>query len=77
MTTVCGRNDAEIARRADAIGQSVEQLKEGGLCGTPAEIIDTLGGFADEGASRIYLQVMDMADLEHIELLGAEVLPHV
>ena len=77
LTTVCGRDDAEIARRAAAIGQPVDKLRTGGLCGTPAEIVDTIGSFADAGASRIYLQLMDLADLDHIELLAAEVLPQV
>jgi F420-dependent oxidoreductase-like protein len=73
----CGRDDAELKRRAAAIGQEPAALREHGLAGTPAELIDKIGEFAGIGAGRIYLQVLDLDDLEHLELLAAEVLPHV
>ncbi|MBG0830815.1 LLM class F420-dependent oxidoreductase [Planomonospora sp. ID67723] len=76
--TVCvGADDAEIARRAEAIGQDPAALRAGGLAGTPAEVAEKIGQFAELGAERIYLQVMDLGDLEHLELIAAEVLPHV
>ena len=75
---VCaGRDEAEIARRAAAIGREVDELRVNGLAGTPQEIVDKIGRFAELGAERIYLQVLDLDDLEHLELLAAEVLPHV
>ena len=70
----CGRDDAEIARRAEAIGRDVADLRENGLTGTPAEIVDKIGRFADVGATRAYLQVLDLSDLAHVELIGSEVL---
>ena len=74
--TVCvGENTAEVERRASAIGQDVDQLRRSGVCGTPTEAIATLEAWADAGAQRIYLQVLDLDDLDHIALLGAEVLP--
>jgi len=36
-----------------------------------------LCAFADIGAETIYLQVLDLDDLEHIDLLADEVLPQV
>ncbi|MCT9929505.1 LLM class F420-dependent oxidoreductase [Planotetraspora sp. A-T 1434] len=76
--TVCvGRDDAEVARRAEAIGEDIARLRAGGLVGTPEEIVDKIGKFAELGAERIYLQVLDLADLDHLELIAAEVLPHV
>ncbi|WP_203973901.1 LLM class F420-dependent oxidoreductase [Planotetraspora silvatica] len=76
--TVCvGTDEAEIARRAEAAGSDVAQLRRGGLAGTPAEVVDKIGEFAGLGAERIYLQVLDLADLDHLELLAAEVMPHV
>jgi F420-dependent oxidoreductase-like protein len=76
--TVCvGRDEAEVRRRADAIGQSVEQLRATGLAGTPAEVVDRIGGFADAGASRIYCQVLDLSDLDHLDLIAAEVAPQL
>ncbi|GAA2414926.1 LLM class F420-dependent oxidoreductase [Actinomadura vinacea] len=70
----CGRDDAEVARRAEAIGREVPELKENGLAGTPAEIVEKLGAFAELGAEHVYLQVLDPHDLDHLELLSAEVL---
>ena len=77
QTVCCGRDEAEVARRAQAIGQQVDDLRRGGLAGSPAEIVDKLGRFADAGATRAYLQVMDLHDLDHLELIAAEVMPQV
>ena len=75
---VCvGENEGEIARRAAAIGREVEELRTNGLCGTPSEVIDRLGQWAEAGASRCYLQVLDLADLDHVRLIGEQVLPVV
>jgi F420-dependent oxidoreductase-like protein len=77
QTVCCGRTGAEVARRAAAIGQDVAQLEADGLAGSPAQIVDKLGRFAAIGASRMYLQVLDLHDLGHLELIAAEVMPHV
>lgn len=45
------------------------------LIGTVGEVTDQLGAAADAGVQRMYLQVLDLADLDHVALLGAEVLP--
>ncbi len=73
----CGRDEAEIARRAAALGRQVDELRVNGLCGTPAEVVDKLGRFADLGATRAYLQILDLTDLDHLALLAEEVLPRV
>jgi F420-dependent oxidoreductase-like protein len=75
---VCvGADEAEIARRAAAIGREVDELRENGLAGTPAEVVDKLGRYAALGAQRVYLQVLDLADLDHLRLIAAEVMLHV
>ena len=75
---VCvGRDEAEIARRAAAIGREVGELRENGLTGTPAEVLAKLEAYAAAGAERAYLQILDLSDLEHLELIAAEILPHV
>ena len=76
-TVCCGRNDAELARRAAAIGRDVAELEGTGLAGSPAQIVDKLGVYASLGAARIYLQVLDLHDLDHLELIAAEVMPQV
>jgi alkanesulfonate monooxygenase SsuD/methylene tetrahydromethanopterin reductase-like flavin-dependent oxidoreductase (luciferase family) len=72
----CGSDEAEIARRAAAIGREVSELRSNGLAGTPAEILEKLGQFVEAGAERFYLQVLDLTDLDHLQLLAQEVLPH-
>ena len=73
----CGKDEAEVARRAAAIGRDVDELRANGVAGTPAEVVDTLGRYAEAGAQRIYLQVLDLADLDHLELVAAEVAPQL
>jgi alkanesulfonate monooxygenase SsuD/methylene tetrahydromethanopterin reductase-like flavin-dependent oxidoreductase (luciferase family) len=73
----CGRTEEEVARRARAIDREVAELRQNGLAGTPGEILDKLATFVDAGAQRVYLQVLDLSDLDHLRLVGDEVLPHV
>jgi len=73
----CGRDEAEIRRRAEAIGRNVDELRQNGLAGTPAEVVEGIGKFGELGAERIYLQVLDLDDLDHLELLASAVLPQV
>jgi F420-dependent oxidoreductase-like protein len=71
---VCvGKDDQEVARRAAAIGREVDELKENGLAGTPSEVVDKIGRYAEIGSRRFYLQVLDLADLDHLELISAQV----
>jgi F420-dependent oxidoreductase-like protein len=72
----CGRDAAELARRAAAIGREPDELREHGLAGTPEEIADKIAEFAGVGAQRVYLQVLDLSDLDHLEAL-ATLLPVV
>jgi F420-dependent oxidoreductase-like protein len=72
---VCaGRDETEIARRADAIGREVDELRSNSpLAGTPDEIVDRLAAFAEAGVQRVYLQLLDMSDLDHLELFAGRV----
>lgn len=76
-TVCCGRDEAELARRAEAIGWDLATQRAEGLVGTPDEIVDRLGAFAELGTTRFYLQVLDLHDLDHLELIASEVLPQV
>ncbi|MFD7625877.1 LLM class F420-dependent oxidoreductase [Streptomyces sp. NPDC059851] len=72
---VCvGRDDAEVARRAAAIGRDVDELKANGLAGSPAEVVHKIGAYEAIGSSRVYLQLLDLDDLDHLELISAQVL---
>jgi F420-dependent oxidoreductase-like protein len=72
---VCvGRDEAEVARRAEAIGRRPDELRANGIAGTPGEVVDKIGTFGERGGMhRIYLQVLDLSDLDHLELVASEV----
>ena len=72
-----GKDEAEIARRAEAIGREVDELREHGVAGTPAEAVDILGRYAEAGAQRVYLQVLDLSDLDHLDLVAGDVAPQL
>ncbi|WP_371668643.1 LLM class F420-dependent oxidoreductase [Streptomyces sp. NBC_00289] len=71
---VCvGKDDQEVARRAAAIGREVDELKANGLAGTPSEVVDRIGRYAEIGAQRFYLQILDLHDLDHLDLISSRV----
>ncbi len=74
----CGRDDAEVRRRAAAIGRDVDEMREsGGAVGTPGEVVEILSRYAEAGAGRVYLQTLDLDDLDHIELVASAVAPQL
>lgn len=75
QTIVCGRTTPDIRRRAEAAGLDPDGPRPGQLYGTPESIAEQLLGFVKAGASRAFLQLLDMRDLEHLELIAAEVAP--
>jgi F420-dependent oxidoreductase-like protein len=77
QTLAAGSSEAEARRRAAAIGQDLDALRSGGLAGTAQEVADKVGRFRDLGASRVYLQVMDLADLDHLRLVADDVVPQL
>lgn len=70
LVVCCGESDAEVRRRAAAIGREPDELRTNGAAGTPSEVAETLGRWAEAGAERIYLQVLDLGDLEHLDLMA-------
>ena len=76
---VCaGRDDTEIARRAAAIGREVDELHSNSpTVGTPAQIADKLGAYLETGIQRVYLQLLDMSDLDHLSFFAEQVIPQL
>jgi F420-dependent oxidoreductase-like protein len=72
-----GGDDAEVARRAAAIGREPDELRENGVAGTPEQAVERLRAYAEAGCDRVYLQVLDLGDLDHLRLVAAEVMPQV
>jgi F420-dependent oxidoreductase-like protein len=77
QTVCCGKDEAEFRRRAAAIGEDPADAREKGIGGTPGEVAAKIAEFAEAGAERVYLQVLDLSDLDHLELLASDVMPQV
>ncbi len=77
LVVCCGRDEPEVGRRARAIGRDAAELRENGIAGSPQECVEAIGRYAAAGSQRVYLQVLDMTDLDHLDLIAAEVMPHV
>ncbi|MDP9452101.1 MAG: LLM class F420-dependent oxidoreductase [Actinomycetota bacterium] len=77
LVVCCGTDEAELARRAAAIGREPDELRANGAAGLPHEVVEALRRYGDAGAQRVYLQVLDLADLDHLALVAEQVLPEV
>ncbi|MEU9212921.1 LLM class F420-dependent oxidoreductase [Streptomyces sp. NPDC048415] len=77
LVACVGRTDVEVKRRADAIGRDVEELKANGLAGSPAEVVEKIARYQAVGSQRMYLQVLDLGDLDQLELIASEVMPQL
>ncbi|WP_041308324.1 LLM class F420-dependent oxidoreductase [Intrasporangium calvum] len=73
QVVVLGEDAATLRRRSAAIGREVDELRTNGLAGSADEIVDRIGAFAEVGASRLYLQVLDLSDLDHLEEIAHRV----
>jgi F420-dependent oxidoreductase-like protein len=71
QTVACGRTPSEARTRAENIGVTPA------LSGTPDQVVEQLGAFAELGVQRMFLQVLDLADLDHLDVVAARVLPQV
>ena len=77
QTLAVGQDENEVRRRASAIGRNAADLRRDGLGGTVEEVVDKIGRFGEAGASRMYLQVLDLHDLDQLRLVATEVVPRV
>jgi F420-dependent oxidoreductase-like protein len=77
QTLAVGQDEDEVRRRAAAIGRSATELRREQLGGTVEEVVDKIGRFGEVGASRVYLQVLDLHDLDQLRLAAAEVMPRL
>ncbi|HVA51908.1 MAG TPA: LLM class F420-dependent oxidoreductase [Acidimicrobiales bacterium] len=77
LVVCCAQNQTDLERRASSIGRDASELSENGLAGTPAQVAEKILAWGELGLSRMYLQVLDMSDLEHVGLIASQVLPAV
>jgi F420-dependent oxidoreductase-like protein len=76
QTLCCGADEAEFRRRAEAIGRDPAELRQG-AGGTPDEVAARLRAYRDAGATRVYLQTLDLTDLDHLRLVAEAVMPQL
>ncbi|WP_218025251.1 LLM class F420-dependent oxidoreductase [Nocardia jejuensis] len=75
LVACVGATDADVARRAAAIGREVDELASNGLAGSPDAVVAKLAHYAETaGTTRVYLQILDLADLDHLELIADKVM---
>ena len=77
QTVCCGKDEATLSRRAGAMGRELSELRANGLAGSPAEIVDKIGTFAEAGAQALYLQVLDLDDVDQLADVADQVMPQV
>ncbi|GAA3765547.1 LLM class F420-dependent oxidoreductase [Microbacterium kribbense] len=71
LPTLIGSDEAELSRRAAAIGRDPGAVRaDDVIAGLPDEIVARVAGLRDLGAQRVYFQLMDLRDLDHLALLG-------
>lgn len=77
LVVATGANEAEFTRRAGAIGREPAELREHGLAGTASEVVDRLGKLKDDGVECVYLQMLDLHDLDHLDFIAREIVPQL
>ncbi len=73
LPVCCGATREEARRRAASLGEPGARLLRAGVTGTPADVLASLEGFAAAGIDTVYFHIYDPLDLDHIRLLGQEV----
>jgi alkanesulfonate monooxygenase SsuD/methylene tetrahydromethanopterin reductase-like flavin-dependent oxidoreductase (luciferase family) len=71
LVACVGTTEDEFRRRCEAIGREPDELRQNGAAGTTDQFVDTVQRWRDAGAERIYLQILDLSDLEHLDLIAS------
>ena len=77
LPVCCGETRTEAARRAATLGEPGPRMLRLGVTGNPGDVTARLAELAEAGADTVYFHLYDVADLDHIGLLGREVLPQL
>jgi len=75
LPVCCGATRAEAKRRAEALGEAGLRMLRMGVTGDPGDVTARLAELAEAGADTVYFHLYDVADTDHVRLLGREVLP--
>jgi alkanesulfonate monooxygenase SsuD/methylene tetrahydromethanopterin reductase-like flavin-dependent oxidoreductase (luciferase family) len=89
---MCGRDKAELERRAqpfrqlfqdradmplEALLDNMRAFFTNMIVGTPDEVTDKIQAYADAGVEELIIQWFGVEDLEGLQVLAEQVLPHV
>ncbi|RKR90111.1 F420-dependent oxidoreductase-like protein [Micromonospora pisi] len=77
IVVAIGRNEAEAQRRAAPLHEKSALPPEDPVVGSPAQLVERIGEFAEIGTGRVHLRLTDLHDLDHLELIASEVLPQI
>ena len=77
VVVAVGQDDAEFRRRAEASGQDAGHARANAAGGTPAEVVERIKEYEKAGAETVYLQYHTLDEPDHMQLIAAEVLPHL
>ena len=77
LPVCCGTTRGEAQRRLERLGEPGARLLQNGVIGTVPDVIGQLEQLSAAGADTVYFHLYDVDDLDHIHLLGTEVLPRV
>jgi hypothetical protein len=74
----CGRTGAQARARAAVLFEQDSALpQEEPVIGPPAKLVARIGELRGIGADRVYLRLTDLTDLDHLEVIAADVLPQL
>ena len=77
LPVCCGATREQAARRAAALGEEGLRMLRMGITGDPGDVAGRLAELRDAGADTVYFHLYDVADTDHVRLLGSEVLPRL
>jgi F420-dependent oxidoreductase-like protein len=73
-----GKNDADLQAKLNKLGKTTDELwaERGITAGTTAEFLDRVGRWQEAGVERLLLQWLDLDDIEGLEIIARDILPH-
>jgi F420-dependent oxidoreductase-like protein len=74
---VYGENEAALKARITNRDENEDELRSGpAIVGTPSEVVDQIGEWVELGVERFMLQWLDLDDMDGLESMATQVLPH-
>jgi F420-dependent oxidoreductase-like protein len=71
LVAAIGTDEDEFRRRAAAVGVQPDELRRSAIAGVVEEAAERMERWQESGAERLYLQVLDLADLDHLDVIAA------